>query len=44
MKKIVALLMLIFSGLYASAQAPDYDDLKILYADANYEKLVKDDC
>jgi hypothetical protein len=41
MKKIVALLMLIFSGLYASAQAPDYDDLKILYADANYEKLVK---
>ena len=41
MKKIVALLMLIFAGLNASAQAPEYDDLKILYADANYEKLVK---
>lgn len=33
--------MLIFAGLHASAQAPEYDDLKILYADANYEKLVK---
>ena len=41
MKKIVALLLLIFAGLTATAQAPEYDDLKILYADANYEKLVK---
>ncbi len=33
--------MLFFAGLNASAQAPGYDDLKILYADGNYEKLVK---
>ncbi|MEN9400745.1 MAG: hypothetical protein RL632_1848 [Bacteroidota bacterium] len=41
MKKIIYTLMLLFVGLQASAQAPDYDDLKILYADGNYEKLVK---
>lgn len=33
--------MLLFVGFQATAQAPDYDDLKILYADGNYEKLVK---
>ncbi|MFN5910701.1 MAG: hypothetical protein ACK45H_05135, partial [Bacteroidota bacterium] len=27
--------------LTLNAQPPKYDDLKILYADANYEKLVK---
>ena len=41
MKKIIYALLLLFVGLQASAQAPDYDDLKILYADGNYEKLVK---
>lgn len=41
MKKIIFLVMLLFAGLNASAQAPEYDDLKILYADGNYEKLVK---
>lgn len=29
------------SVLTLNAQAPGFDDLKILYADANYEKLVK---
>jgi hypothetical protein len=41
MKKIIFLLVLLFTGLNATAQAPGYDDLKILFADANYEKLVK---
>lgn len=41
MKKIIFLLMLLFAGLNTNAQAPEYDDLKILFADANYEKLVK---
>lgn len=41
MKKIIFLVMLLFAGLNASAQVPEYDDLKILYADGNYEKLVK---
>jgi hypothetical protein len=42
MKKIVALLMLLLIGFNSSAQAPNYDDLKILFADANYEKLVRE--
>jgi hypothetical protein len=42
MKKIIYTLMLLFVGLQASAQAPGYDDLKILYADGNYEKLVRE--
>ncbi len=41
MKKILPLLLFIISALTVNAQAPNYDDLKILYADANYEKLVK---
>jgi len=41
MKKVLGLLILLLSSVTANAQAPDYDDLKILYADANYEKLVK---
>lgn len=41
MKKILGLFFLFIGALAANAQAPDYDDLKILYADANYEKLVK---
>ena len=39
MKKLVAAVFLLFVGL-AKAQGPDYDDLRILYADGNYEKLV----
>jgi hypothetical protein len=42
MKKIIAVLMLFFVALTSSAQAPNYDDLKILFADANYEKLVRE--
>jgi hypothetical protein len=42
MKKIIYALMLLFVGLQASAQAPGYDDLKILFADGNYEKLVRE--
>ncbi len=41
MKKLFSLLLLIFSVSALNAQPPKYDDLKILYADANYEKLVK---
>lgn len=41
MKKVIGLFFLFVSALTANAQAPNYDDLKILYADANYEKLVK---
>ena len=38
------ILLLLFLGgflINSSAQAPDYDDLKIYFADANYEKLLK---
>jgi tetratricopeptide (TPR) repeat protein len=41
MKKIFALLLFVLSAITTNAQAPIYDDLKILFADANYEKLVK---
>src|SRR4051812_45411801 len=40
MKKLVLAAILFISG-FASAQAPTYDDLQILYADGNYDKLVK---
>jgi hypothetical protein len=41
MKKLIGLFILLVSSLTSNAQAPGYDDLKILFADANYEKLVK---
>lgn len=41
MKHTLALLGLFTIGLTSYAQPPNYDDLKILFADANYEKLVK---
>jgi hypothetical protein len=41
MKRIFTTLVLLVFGKVILAQAPGYDDLKILYADANYEKLVK---
>ncbi len=41
MKYILSLLSLCLIALAGNAQPPSYDDLKILYADANYEKLVK---
>lgn len=41
MKKIIGLFIVLVSSLTLNAQAPGFDDLKILYADANYEKLVK---
>ena len=40
MKKLILLLALIVTGI-ANAQPPTYDDLRILYADGNYEKLAK---
>lgn len=40
MKKYIYLVLVVFSSFISSAQAPDYDDLKILYADGKYEKLV----
>ena len=41
MNKLFGLFFFIFSTFSVLARAPDYDYLKILYADANYEKLVK---
>lgn len=41
MKKLIGLVLLLLSATTINAQAPNYDDLKILYADGNYEKLVK---
>jgi hypothetical protein len=41
MKHILTVLSLLFITSLTFAQSPNYDDLKILYADANYEKLVK---
>jgi|TARA_R110000737_G_scaffold17480_2_gene35193 hypothetical protein len=40
MKLFFATILGLFFSLSTLAQAPDFDDLKILYADANYEKLV----
>jgi hypothetical protein len=40
MKKLVLVTVLFISG-FASAQGPTYDDLQILYADGNYDKLIK---
>lgn len=42
MKKLLGLFFLLMGTMTLNAQAPNYDDLKILYADANYEKLVKE--
>lgn len=41
MKNTFILFFFFITSLSLSAQPPTYDDLKILYADANYEKLVK---
>ena len=41
MKKIIALAALLIGSLPVFSQAPDYNDLKILFADGNYEKLTK---
>jgi len=41
MKNTLAIFFFLTSFLTLNAQPPKYDDLKILYADANYEKLVK---
>ncbi len=41
MKNILLLGLILLGSLKINAQSPNYDDLKILYADANYEKLVK---
>lgn len=41
MKNVLTLLCLLFITQIAFSQPPKYDDLKILYADANYEKLAK---
>lgn len=40
MKKLVLILALLTTKVIFG-QAPDYNDLRILYADGNYEKLVK---
>lgn len=41
MKNLLSLLFIVTVANLASAQPPNYDDLKVLYADANYEKLAK---
>ncbi len=40
MKNVFSLFIVVFTTFLSSAQAPDYDDLKILYADGKYEKLI----
>ncbi len=40
MKKIFALLALLIYCGSSMAQPPEYNDLRILFADANYEKLI----
>ena len=41
MKNVFCLLLMLLSYTLSFAQEPDFDDLKILYADGKYEKLVK---
>ena len=41
MKHILTILSVLFVTSLSFGQPPTYDDLKILYADANYEKLAK---
>ena len=41
MKHLLTIISLIFIANFSYSQPPKYDDLKILYADANYEKLSK---
>ncbi|HIP31285.1 MAG TPA: hypothetical protein EYG86_00840 [Crocinitomicaceae bacterium] len=41
MKNILTILSFLFIASLSYGQSPTYDDLKILYADANYEKLAK---
>lgn len=41
MKKIIALVILVSGSFQVFGQAPDYNDLKILFADGKYEKLIK---
>ncbi|MBL1278886.1 MAG: hypothetical protein COA33_001340 [Fluviicola sp.] len=41
MKHFLTILSFLFITTLTYAQPPKYDDLKILYADANYEKLAK---
>ena len=40
MKKYVYIILLVFSNFLSFGQAPDYDDLKIYYADGKFEKLI----
>ena len=40
MKNVICLILMVFSYTLSFAQPPNFDDLKILYADGNYEKLV----
>ena len=43
MKKLIAIFgLLIYTGSAALAQSPEYNDLIILYADGNYEKLIRE--
>ena len=41
MKNLIAIFCIVFTATLSYAQPPKYDDLKVLYADANYEKLAK---
>lgn len=40
MTQLIAVLSFVLVSLMAYSQSPEYRDLRILYADANYEKLV----
>lgn len=41
MKQIIAVFSFLMLSVMAYSQGPEYKDLRILYADANYEKLVQ---
>lgn len=42
MKQLIAVFSFVLVSMMAYSQSPEYKDLRILYADANYEKLVKE--
>lgn len=41
MKNFLASICFLFTSFLSFSQAPNYDDLKVLFADGNYEKLAK---
>ncbi|MFT5860918.1 MAG: hypothetical protein ACI865_003034 [Flavobacteriaceae bacterium] len=42
MKQLIAVFSFVLVSMMAYSQSPEYKDLRILYADANYDKLVRE--